>query len=118
MNIKTVHWLAIGSLCTLIAVCLSWELWLAPLRAGGSWLALKALPLCLPLSGVLKGKIYTFQWACLLVLAYFAEAVVRLFDADAVSRLCAAAALVCSLVFFVACLCFVRGKRLEKNRAV
>lgn len=117
MNIKSIHGLAVGSLLVLIAVSLAWELWLAPLRPGGSWLALKALPLCLPLAGILKGKIYTFQWSCLLVLAYFAEAVVRLFDADTASRWCAAAALVCSLLFFVSCLCFVRGKRLENHRA-
>lgn len=88
------HWsytAAVASLAGLIAVSLAWELWLAPLRPGGSWLALKALPLCLPLAGILKGKVYTYQWTCLLVLAYFAEAVMRLFDAGAASRWCAAA---------------------------
>ena len=63
------HTAAIASLAGLIAVSLAWELWLAPLRPGGSWLALKALPLCLPLAGILKGKVYTYQWTCLLVLA-------------------------------------------------
>ena len=53
--------LAVFSLSALIALCLAWELWFAPLREGGSWLALKALPLCLPLAGVLKGRGYTFQ---------------------------------------------------------
>jgi hypothetical protein len=33
---------AVGSLLALIALCLAWELVLAPLRPGGSWLALKA----------------------------------------------------------------------------
>ena len=42
--------LAAFSLSALIALCLAWELWFAPLREGGSWLALKALPLCLPLA--------------------------------------------------------------------
>ena len=108
------HWAyycAVVSLFGLIALSLAWELWLAPLREGGSWLALKALPLCLPLTGILKGKIYTFQWACLLILAYFAEAVMRLFDATLVSQLCAAGALVLSSAFFVACLAFVKQKR-------
>ncbi|MDO4641436.1 MAG: DUF2069 domain-containing protein [Neisseria sp.] len=102
---------AIVSLIAMIALSVSWELWLAPLRAGGSWLALKALPLCLPLSGVLKGKVYTFQWSCMLVLVYFAEAVMRLFDVQPLSRICAALMLVLSMVFFVACLAFVRSKR-------
>lgn len=107
------HSAAVASLLLLIAVCTAWELWLAPLRPGGSWLALKALPLCLPVTGILKGRIYTFQWACMLVLAYFAEAVVRLFDASWASRACALAALLCSTVFFVSCLCFVRRARKE-----
>ncbi len=47
------HTAAVASLAGLIAVSLAWELWLAPLRPGGSWLALKALPLCLPLAGIL-----------------------------------------------------------------
>ena len=105
------HTAAVASLAGLIAVSLAWELWLAPLRPGGSWLALKALPLCLPLAGILMGKVYTYQWTCLLVLAYFAEAVMRLFDAGAASRWCAAAALLCSTVLFVACLVFVKQSR-------
>ena len=104
------YW-AVGSLCGLIVLSLAWELWLAPLRVGGSWLALKALPLCLPLAGILKGKVYTYQWSCLLILAYFAEAVMRLFDATLISQMCAAGALVLSSVFFVACLAFVKRKR-------
>ena len=104
------YW-AVGSLCGLIVLSLAWELWLAPLRVGGSWLALKALPLCLPLAGILKGKVYTYEWSCLLILAYFAEAVMRLFDATLMSQVCAAGALVLSSVFFVACLVFVKRKR-------
>lgn len=105
------HTAAVASLCALIAVSLAWELWIAPLRPGGSWLALKALPLCLPLAGILKGRMYTFQYSSLVILFYFAEAVVRLFDAAPASRACAAAALLCSSVFFVACLAFVRYQR-------
>jgi len=61
----------------LIFLCLAWELWLAPLRTGGSSLAFKALPLLLPLFGVLRGKRYTYQWSSMLILAYFTEGVVR-----------------------------------------
>ena len=53
---------ALVALLALMLLCLAWELWLAPLRPGGSWLALKALPLALPLAGVLSGKRYTYQW--------------------------------------------------------
>jgi uncharacterized membrane protein len=58
-------------------LCLAWELWLAPLRPGGSWLALKVLPLCLPLAGLLKNRMYTYRWVSLVVWLYFTEGVVR-----------------------------------------
>lgn len=106
---------AVFSLSALIMISLAWELWLAPLRPGGSWLALKALPLCLPLAGILKGRVYTFQYSSMLVLAYLAEAVMRLFDAAPLSRGCAAAALVASLVFFAACLGYVSAVRRERG---
>ena len=66
-----------GSLLGLILLGLAWELWLAPLRPGGSWLALKVLPLCLPLAGLLKNRMYTYRWVSLLVWLYFIEGVVR-----------------------------------------
>jgi uncharacterized membrane protein len=50
------RWVAVASLLGLIVLALAWELWLAPLRPGGSWLALKALPLCIPLAGLLKHR--------------------------------------------------------------
>jgi uncharacterized membrane protein len=68
---------AIASLLALIALCLAWEIWLAPLRPGGSWLSLKALPLLAPLFGLLHGRRYTFQWTPFLALAYFTEGVTR-----------------------------------------
>ena len=52
---------AIASLVALIFLCLAWELWLAPIRPGGSLLALKVLPLLVPLFGVLRGKRYTLR---------------------------------------------------------
>jgi uncharacterized membrane protein len=68
---------AVVSLLALIVLCLAWEIWLAPLRPGGSWLSLKALPLLAPLFGLLHGRRYTFQWTPFLALAYFTEGVVR-----------------------------------------
>jgi uncharacterized membrane protein len=44
--------LAVSSLMGLIVLGLAWELWLAPLRPGGTLLALKVLPLCFPLTGL------------------------------------------------------------------
>ena len=113
LNRQQILLVAITAWGGLIIISLGWELWWAPLRPGGSWLALKALPLCLPLAGILKGKIYTYQYASMLVLFYAAEAVMRLFDATAASRWCAAAALLCAVVFFVADLRYLQLARRE-----
>lgn len=118
MKTLSKHWsyyAACISLSALIAISISWELWIAPLREGGSWLALKALPLCLPLSGILKGKIYTYQYSSMLILIYFAEAFMRMFDAAPASRACASVATLCCLVFFVACLCFIRHEQRKEH---
>ena len=60
-RVTLLHWSAITSLIALILLTLAWELWLAPLREGGSLLALKAVLLLLPLFGVLRGRVYTYQ---------------------------------------------------------
>ena len=96
------------SLIGLIALCLAWELWLAPLREGGSALAFKALPLLLPLFGVLRGKRYTYQWAWLLGLAYFTEGVVRAWSERGISQQLAITEIVLSLAFFTATVFFAR----------
>jgi uncharacterized membrane protein len=58
-SVEYTRWVAVGSLLALILLGLLWELWLAPLREGGSWWALKVLPLCWPLAGLLKNRMYT-----------------------------------------------------------
>lgn len=86
-------------------------MWLAPLRPGGSFLALKALPLTLPLAGVLAGRRYTYQWSAMLVLAYFAEGVVRAWSERGVSQWLAGAEIVLSLVFFASAVAYARLTR-------
>jgi uncharacterized membrane protein len=57
-----------------------WEWLLAPLRPGGSWLLLKALPLAATLLYVLGGSARALQFAGLLLPFYVAEAIVRLWS--------------------------------------
>lgn len=102
---------ALVSLAALIVLCVAWEMWLAPLRAGGSLLALKALPLALPLGGILGARRYTFQWSSLLILAYFAEGVVRAWSERGISQHLAAAEVVLSLVYFAAVVSYARLTR-------
>ena len=66
---------AVVALLGLILLGLAWELWLAP--TGSRWLTLKVLPLLLPLSGLLKHRLYTYRWVSLLVWLYFTEGIVR-----------------------------------------
>ncbi|MEY2621401.1 MAG: hypothetical protein RIT26_1221 [Pseudomonadota bacterium] len=102
--------LAVGSLVALVVLSLGWELWWAPLRPEGSWLALKALPLCLPLAGLLKQRMYTYRWLSLLVWVYFTEGVVRATSDRAPSSYFAALEVVLCLVLFAACALHVRHR--------
>jgi uncharacterized membrane protein len=68
---------AIVSLLGLIVLCTGWELAWAPLRPGGSWLVLKVLPLLAMLPGLLKSRLYSYQWASMAILLYFMEGTVR-----------------------------------------
>lgn len=69
--------LAVALVGALVLLELLWELFLAPLRPGGSWLALKALPLALVWLGLARGSRKVWQVTSLLLLPYFAEGVVR-----------------------------------------
>jgi uncharacterized membrane protein len=90
-------------------------MWLAPLRPGGSWLALKALPLAAPLSGILKGKRYTYQWSSMLILAYFAEGVTRAWSDKGLSQDLALVEVALSLAFFVAAVSYARAAQARRN---
>jgi len=105
---KTLQRLSSISLIALIFLCLAWELWLAPLRPGGSGLVLKTLPLLLPLMGILKGRRYTYQWAPMLMLAYFTEGVVRAWSDRGLSAQLAVAEIVLSGVFFFAAIYYAK----------
>jgi|SRR5690606_14798304 len=100
---------AAATLFGLIILCLAWELKVAPLRPGGSWLVLKVLPLLLPLRGVLKGSLYTMQWAAMLILLYFMEGVVRAYsDPSPLSATMAVIEIALSLVFYLCAILYVR----------
>jgi uncharacterized membrane protein len=102
---------AAASLAALIVLCLAWELWLAPLQPGGSLAGLKALPLAIPLAGIFAGKRYTYQWASMLILAYFAEGVMRAWSETGLSQQLALAEIALSLVFFGATVSYARLTR-------
>ena len=109
---------AVGSTLALIVLSLLWELWLAPLRPGGSWWALKALPLALPLAGLLKNRMYTYRWLSLLVWLYMTEGLVRVSTEGGLSGWLAGAEVALCLLLFAACAAHVRLRlRAAKSQA-
>jgi uncharacterized membrane protein len=94
------HRVACASLVMLIALCVAWELWLAPVRPGGSWLVLKVLPLLLPLRGLLRRDNYTMQWSILMIWLYFIEGSVRAASDHGLSQLLAGAEVALVVVYF------------------
>lgn len=108
MKVGWPYYGSVASLLALILLCLAWELWLAPLRPGGSWLVLKVLPLLAPLFGILRGRRYTYQWSSMLILAYFAEGVVRAWSDSGSSAQLAQIEIALSVIFFVSAVGFAR----------
>ena len=108
---RALRLVASGSLIGLLLLCLAWEMWLAPLRPGGSLIALKALPLSLPIPGILNGKRYTYQWSSMLILAYFAEGAMRAWSERGASQWLAALEIALSLVFFASAVAYARLPR-------
>ena len=107
---------AVACTLALILLGLAWELWLAPLRPGGSTLALKVLPLCLPLAGLLKNRMYTYRALSLLVWLYVMEGSVRAWSDQGLSAWLAGLELLLCLGLFIACTVHIR-LRLKAARA-
>ncbi|MCG5076990.1 DUF2069 domain-containing protein [Paraburkholderia tagetis] len=111
---------ALGAFITLAALtllCIAWEWRLAPLRPGGSALVLKALPLAAALPGVLKRRLYTLQWASMLVLLYFAEGIVRGMTDPAPGNLLGWIEVALALGFFGCALAYVAPFKRAARRA-
>ena len=98
-------------LVLLFMLCLTWESRLAPLRPGGSWLVLKALPLLMAMPGILQGRRYTFQWASMLSIAYFAEGIVRGFSELGLPATLATGELLLALALFASAVAYARRTR-------
>lgn len=107
---------ALVSLLGLLILCLLWEIWLAPLRPGGTLLFMKALPLAFAVRGVARGSLYTIQWASMLVLLYLMEGVVRVMsDPPGPSIALAWLEIVLATIFFMTSIFYVRpAKRAAK----
>ena len=111
--VRTTRVLAVGCLLGLIVLGLAWELWLAP--TGRGTLALKVLPLVLPLTGLLKYRMFTYRWVSLFVWLYFIEGIVRATSSQGPSVPLAWIEVALCSVLFVTCAAHVRW-RLKQAR--
>jgi uncharacterized membrane protein len=109
--VRHLNLIASTSLIALIVLCVIWELWLAPLRPGGSMLVLKVVPLLAPVFGIVHGRRYTYQWATLMILLYVAEGIVRATSDAGASVPLAWIELALSLTFFAAAVGYARLTR-------
>jgi len=107
---------AVGSVLALIALGLAWELWLAP--TGQRTLALKVLPLLLPLAGLWRNRMYTYRWVSLMVWLYFTEGAVRATSDRGAGVPLAIAELLLCLLLFAACAAHVRWRLRAAKEAV
>ena len=105
------------ALVALIALSVAWEWWLAPLRPGGSLLVLKAVPLLLASPGVVRQRLYTLQWASMLILLYFSEGVVRGWSDRGLSAGLGWLEATLSVAFFVCALAYVAPFKRAAKRA-
>ena len=100
--------LAQACLLALIALCLAWELWLAP--TGRGTLALKVLPLLLAVPGLLNWRMYTFRWLSLVLWLYVAEGAVRAASDRGLGAPLAMLEVVLCMLLFAACAAHVRWR--------
>jgi uncharacterized membrane protein len=103
--------LSVTSLIGLIGLSIAWELWLAPLRPGGSMLVLKVLPLLVPLFGLLRSRRYTHQWVSMLSLVYLTEGLVRATSDSGPSKWLALIETLLAAALFAGCLGYARTTR-------
>jgi uncharacterized membrane protein len=114
---RVFHTGAVTSLVILFAWLLVWEIVVAPLHPGGSLLALKALPLLLPLRGVLKRDLYTLQWSSMVILIYFVEGVVRAWsDKTEISRMMALGEVLLVVSYFLFALLYLRPYKKQAQK--
>jgi uncharacterized membrane protein len=107
----------VTSLVILFAWLLVWEIVVAPLHPGGSLLALKALPLLLPLRGVLKRDLYTLQWSSMVILIYLVEGIVRAWsDRLELSRLMALGEALLVAAYFLCALLYLRPYKKQAQK--
>lgn len=100
--------LAFGATIALIALCLAWELWLAP--TGRGTLAIKALPLLAAPLGLWRYRMYTYRWLALFIWLYVMEGLVRSTSEGGLGQWLALGEVILGVVIFTACTAQIRQR--------
>ncbi|CAM3652889.1 DUF2069 domain-containing protein [Roseateles saccharophilus] len=99
---------ALAATVALLLLCLAWELWLAP--TGRGTLAVKALPLLLPLAGLWRYRMYTYRTLALFIWLYVLEGLVRSTSEGGRGQWLALAEVLLGGIVFVACTVQIRQR--------
>jgi len=106
--------LTLAATLALIALCIAWETWLAPIGRGT--LAIKVLPLLMALPGLVRHRLYTYRWLALAVWLYVLEGLVRATSEAGTSALLAALEVALAVLVFT-CVSFYIRRRLADGAA-
>lgn len=118
MTASRYQFIASVSLITLTFLCLGWELWWAPIKPGGSWLALKAVFLLAPLFGILRGKRYTYKWVSLFIQFYLLEGLARATSEHGLTQQLATIETILAAILFITSILYIRATRTPKEEKV
>ncbi len=111
ISLRTLRYTVLTCFIAMIALGIAWEIWLAPLRPGGSLLVLKVLPLAVALPALRKGRVRAFQWWSMGALLYICEGLVRATSDSGRSATLALLQLALAVLAYLAILLYVRGVR-------
>jgi uncharacterized membrane protein len=103
--------ITVTAVVAMVLLTTAWELWLAPINPGGSWVVLKAFVLLLPLRGLLHGRRYTFQWYTMFVLIFFMEGVMRAWSDKGLSQTLAMVQVVLTVISFISATLYSKYSR-------
>lgn len=98
----------VALLVALTGLGLLWELWLAP--TGSRALALKVVPLLLPLAGVLALRVSSYRALSLMVWLYVAEGAMRAVSDRGLSAQLALLEVTLCMALFAACVLHIRRR--------
>jgi uncharacterized membrane protein len=102
----------------MVVLGLLWEIWLAPLRPGGTLLALKVLPLVLAIPALMRASRYAFQWWSMLLMIYLTEGLVRATSDKGLSAQLAWIEVALSTIAFICILLYTKRPKVKTDAKI